>query len=532
MEDAVNGLYSNQDTTSELVIITRGEVSDQDVKLDSVARILLEREISLKVILYPYHPQANTLALRELVSKVRGKIFFVSPSSPSISSQMKLFDAFDSLLTNSAELLLGRQEFDPNTKTIDFEFEVDQSVIGPKTELVAQLFSSNDREDYSGPSFSLIAPNNSKTFTTKSSEYEENGNRFVVSLKSASLGRWRLHFNRKHNDSLMIAVAYIRTNRNEEVITTKCFVSEATTTSPPAVHVLLSQNGHFSPVQGAHLEVSLTNDKGIPYNNARNLPLFDDGLANPDITHGDGIYSRYLTEANAIGYYGVHVRVRSGVQTRLHSGSPDVRGLECCGSSVPKPTRLADHSSKSVSHLDRIISCGFLHVREAFNPEEFVERISDLKVESVNLEDRQVGVSFTSPSSPSTSISVRIFSDSSYDHIRENFEDGRSVLGSSGLDSFSSSLHRRTYTYSLPFPSAGIYHLAIKVTGSNDRSTVSNMVSFFMSADPATLTTECKHFLPLLAPLRLLVIQSHERNMKRSNTTILFVLQSFSSKSH
>ena len=493
--DGINSLHSASDDTSELVIITEGKIEETEYELETIAKTIEKRNISLKVILYPYYPFSNIDAIRQLVSKVKGVLYLVPYSPSHLSNQMKLFDAFDSVMPSKADVLISRKEFDPSVSSVEFQFDLDQSVIGSNTEVIAQLFSSSHKEDLSSPSFSLTSPNRSREFTTKSREFREKEKGFFVSLKTESQGSWKLHYDRQSNDSVMIASTYIRTHGKEGSIKAKCILTEARSSAPPAVHVIVSQSGHPHLVQGAHVDVTLTDDRGNVLSNGRNLQLFDDGLANPDVTQGDGIYSRYLTEVNRNGFYGAQVRIRSGMETRLHTGSTDVPGLECCGSSVPKPTRLTD--SKGVYHLERIINCGFLYVNTNFNPEDHVFRISDLKVESVDAIEREVEVSYSSPLTSIETISARLFQDEQFDQIRSNFEKGIPVSTSSSpghVSSPSSSFHRRNHAFGVSYSSAGIYHLAIKVTGINGRSTISNIVTFFMPADPATLTTEGKDF--------------------------------------
>ena len=482
-----------QDVTADVILITSGNITNTNTEaLERIAETIKRLQLDFKVIIYPYRSASAIHSLRTLVNMVNGKLFLIPDSSSAVVSLMRLYDAFDYMLPTN-DMLIHRQEFNSGDNNINFGFEIDKSVTG-STKLVAQLHHSSAGEDIFGPSLTLLKPDNRK-FTSKSSGVEL-AHGFVVPLHkhSSDTGKWELHFERKSNKSLMIGSAYVRSPSKSDVITAKCILSEATDSLPPAVHVFVSTNGPLKLIQDAQVDVTLTSDDQI----VKTFPLYDDGLANPDVTQGDGIYSRYLYEANRLGFYGVEVRVKSKVdQTKYYEGCRDVAKMTCCGSSVPNITLFGSNEKpEKIFHLQRIVNCGFLYVKRDFNPEDHVDRISDLKVEGVSKSERQVSVSFTAPSR-STSMTASIFTDSQYDRIREHFDEGTPV--SPGYD-FSQTMPRRdretrnNYKLSSHHWSEGIYHLAIRVGEPNGHHKISNIITFFMPTDPSKLTTEGKHF--------------------------------------
>ena len=82
------------------------------------------------------------------------------------------------------------------------------------------------------------------------------------------------------------------------------------------------------------------------------LQLRDNGLASPDVTEGDGVYSAFIQVfARYTGYHSVRVSVESQEETSVNT----LRGVggeggRCCGSSVGRGERrrTEDHIGGSV----------------------------------------------------------------------------------------------------------------------------------------------------------------------------------------
>ena len=78
------------------------------------------------------------------------------------------------------------------------------------------------------------------------------------------------------------------------------------------------------------------------------LQLRDNGLASPDVTEGDGVYSAFIQVfARYTGYHSVRVSVESQEETSVGVGR---EGGRCCGSSVGRGERrrTEDHIGGSV----------------------------------------------------------------------------------------------------------------------------------------------------------------------------------------
>merc|ERR1719461_2336680 len=103
-----------------------------------------------------------------------------------------------------------------------------------------------------------------------------------------------------------------------------------------------------SPVLNAavkmDIKVELNNGSVLSVTNS-SMVLFDNGLGEPDIVGGDGVYSRYLTLYPAPGRYSFSISVDDNNDRAVFvtKGGPTVKkppkaGVStCCGSSVPLP---------------------------------------------------------------------------------------------------------------------------------------------------------------------------------------------------
>lgn len=521
--DSLEKMFLSDDDSSHLVLVTEGKLTDSLPDLDSVAAVINKRNMLLKIAIFPYTQEDERIGeyngIKHLMSKVKSStihlissphlnshssyslesIYPVMSSSETSDSVMsmysKLCDFFDSIPAARQHMLISRQIFPPShssdKRDLEFAFNVDSSLISPNMDLVAQFLSSSQSEEFDGPNYRLEAPNTSDSYETKSKEYTVSTYStpyFEVSLNSAKAGKWTLKHTRQNSNSSFVGVAYARiSGRRRHPIGAKCILSHSPEeTIPPVLYVLLTQD-HSQLVQNALVTVTLTDDLGEPILGAQNLPLVDDGLATPDITQGDGIYSRYLTETSRGGFFGVQVKVRSNFlnSTFLHHGSTDVRGVECCGSSVPRPSR----PLKQVLDLERTVDCGFILVKD-FNGEAFTERITDLHIASVDTFNRKVTVTWTAPGLSFDRMELKFFRSDDYASIRRNFDSYGTFVMQSNNRVARNHGEREKFTHSFNVTDAaeGIYYVAIRVDTSNRRSFISNLSPFYMTSDPASIT--------------------------------------------
>lgn len=550
--DILEKSFGSEDDSSHLVVITEGKLTDSNIDLDHIASSVNRRNMPFKIAIFPYIQEdernGHYDGIKYLVSKINGSsihlisssssqlnafahasVFTVdsiypgSSSAPKYASSSnvvgassataasdesdsatmysKLCDVFDSIFPNRQHMLISRQLFYPSTthsldetgKDIQFSFNVDNSLLNSSIDLVAQFISSNQNEEFDGPTYHLEGWKENAVYDTKSTEYTQSTFStpyFQVPLGFAGSGKWTLKHTRQNVNSTFVGVAYAKiSSRRRHPITAKCIISnyEPEEFIPPVLNVFLSRD-QTHLVQNASVTVTLTDDLGEPLPEAQNLPLFDDGLTTPDITQGDGIYSRYLPETSRGGFYGVQVKIRSGNSTLLHKGSSDAKGVECCGSSVPKTNR----NLEQVLDLERTVDCGYIYVKVPFNAAEFTERITDLQIDSVDTINRKVKVIWTVPSLDFDRMELKVFRYNEWRMINQHDFDsyGTTVIRlTNPTDHIRSHGEREKHVHSFNVTDSneGIYYVAIRVQ-TTSRSFISNIATYYMTSDPASST--------------------------------------------
>lgn len=493
-EKSLTSLKMSGDTTSELVIVTEGNTIDKESDMDAIADMLLRKGVPLRVVVFPYMRGSNIEPIRELVSKVKGTIHLIPHDSrlqqKLVAYQLRLFSAFDSFLTMNQNLLIASQPFESASGLIQFDFQLDNSLFHSHIELVTQFYTTNGQGLF-GPSYRLVGEGN-RSFSHRGPNFKGSDRAFVIPLNEVRPGRWQLEYNAANETLVGIAYARVSAQVRPTPVSGKCIISGLSDKNdrPPTLHVILTHD-QTNFVQHSLVKAIVSDESGQPLPGTEDLNLSDDGLGAPDVTEGDGIYSRYLTEVNQRGFYSIKVHVQSKPETYLYTGSRDVDGVECCGSSVPKLTdRDSNNPSHSIANLQRVIDCGYMFIDAKFNPENFAERISDLRVVHVDKKSRKVVVRFSEPIGAGIRYEMKVFPDSAYPLIRMSFEAYGKSLDQPALGPFPKH-EEKTHPVQLPYQEGGIYHIAIRVF-SDEQQTISNIVTFSMVPDPAILKPEGK----------------------------------------
>lgn len=127
------------------------------------------------------------------------------------------------------------------------------------------------------------------------------------------------------------------------------------------------------------------------------IRILDSGNGDPDITKGDGIYTRYFYPNNGSGIYQFDIQVTDNGNTAYTLpdifDSSEYSDLNCCGSLIPAPSK-----KQSISSFQRIIPTMTVFVSDeklGGNYFNNIGHISDLHVEMVNT--TKIRLTWTSP---------------------------------------------------------------------------------------------------------------------------------------
>ena len=153
------------------------------------------------------------------------------------------------------------------------------------------------------------------------------------------------------------------------------------------------------PIRSAHVEVTVTKHQcNATYDCSRTFRLLDTGSGDPDVTRGDGVYSRYFSAAETgPGTYSFEVTVSDNGNT-AYSLSEDAvadksRAPEpCCGSVVQTPSKQPlPPFERTLPKITLLISRDQL----PSGPEKLLGKVGDLKAELVD--GARVRLSWSSP---------------------------------------------------------------------------------------------------------------------------------------
>lgn len=155
------------------------------------------------------------------------------------------------------------------------------------------------------------------------------------------------------------------------------------------------------PVLGAKVEVTVTKTCN-PCNQTQDgntrtykFDLLDTGSGDPDITKGDGIYTRYFSASEAgIGFYTFEVKVTDNGNTAYSwAESTKISDKPCCGSTVPST------GVEPISPFQRILPKQTIFISSQdilTSSQSAAGKIGDLKVVII-AEDMKARLSWTAP---------------------------------------------------------------------------------------------------------------------------------------
>ncbi|XP_055587922.1 calcium-activated chloride channel regulator 1-like [Uranotaenia lowii] len=230
----------------------------------------------------------------------------------------------------------------------------------------------------------------------------------MISAVLNETGTWTYTIDRFNGNPQPHYVQVIATPRSKyaPVINARSWIHQSRSGGPPVIFAEV-RRGEL-PVSSALVEVTVTRpDKvcqagtGMVSECRERFRLLDTGAGDPDITKGDGVYSRYFNaeEFGGAGAYQLEVTISDNGNTAYSMAenlgygvsSYNPHPVRCCGSSIAAPLK------QSLSPFQRTLQPMTVFVtQEQLNEENrrLVGRISDL---SADVEGRKVRLSWTSP---------------------------------------------------------------------------------------------------------------------------------------
>ena len=232
------------------------------------------------------------------------------------------------------------------------------------------------------------------------------------------------------------------------------------------------------------------------------LSLRDTGLASPDVTRGDGVYSAFIPVfARYAGYHSVRITVENTELTTVSTpaGRPE-DGASCCGSSLGGGER------RRTGQFSRYYTQPSLYIVRTTTTNTDVtppSKITDLHLTSTNMSSLLISLSWTAPggdldSGRVSSYEVRCHSDPTALAEDKFLESGLPVTPSLPI-TVGDYLALQNTTGPIPATNQVFYYAIISYDQAGNRSPVSNIVS--VSIEELLTTTDSSTVSP--ATLRL-----------------------------
>ncbi|ROT86008.1 hypothetical protein C7M84_022878 [Penaeus vannamei] len=435
MQEALRVLNEGDATGATIILVTTGTGPTPSREVDEMIRLAETRRLRVEVVLYPLTERrgaaAITHGLERLVEASRGTIFTVMDEGVGNDSKVKMMVALmDSLLAAvrqnapshapGSPVLVHSAGYPGGIASMsEGSFALDES-LGQDARFSVYYYDLN----HVGNAIQLTAPSGQMIASVNVQEEDGDVNMIFVNLEKAERGLWTYKVENRA-DSHQGLYVQVTAKRNASTglqvrLWTNSGSRPINSSDPSAPVIVYAEvKDGVAPILDARVVAKLqrlgTNVTGSNYEPIY-LELWDNGIGDPDITKGDGIYSRYLPTLRGypgryllsadIDYNSGMAVIAKGPPTRHHKGPSshlahyfqhpnyDSWNSEqtCCGSAIPHV-----HTRRAPPFL-RHETWGVLEVvapppsRDNVPP----SRILDLKVD-VNDTVHEISLRWTAP---------------------------------------------------------------------------------------------------------------------------------------
>ncbi|CAL4078066.1 unnamed protein product, partial [Meganyctiphanes norvegica] len=366
---------------SNIIMITSGSHSRKN-EAKEVEQMVKSEGLRLVLLLYPVvdrpgHP-TPTHALADIAKKSGGSIITVMDEGVGNDSKVSMLvslmealraavmvgGAITPALVHSHSYPGGRASLAEGTFVLD-------DTLGRAVRFAVYYYSLA----HVGNTIKLTGPSGSTFASVSLQEEDQDVNMIFVSLREAERGVWRYHVENRADSHQALHVQVTADNRLDNPVTVRVWTSQDRENHQPdavethtrdklratAESVIIYGEIKINdiPVMGAAVMAILqrlgTNSTGGTYP-AVNVPLLDLGTGEPDITRGDGVYSRFAPALAGPARYSIVLMVDAGQgviplpRPQRHDyrhqhkiidmqmpilGEGGALGGGCCGSSLP-----------------------------------------------------------------------------------------------------------------------------------------------------------------------------------------------------
>ncbi|XP_042238989.1 calcium-activated chloride channel regulator 4A-like [Homarus americanus] len=419
---------------SILILITTGSGPTPQREVDEMTYLAKQRHLKVEAVLYPLTERrgaaAATHGLESLMAATQGSIHTVMDEGVGNDSKVKMMVALmDALLAAvqknappsapGAPVLVHSAAYPGGIASMSAgSFALDDS-LGPNARFSVYYYDLN----HVGNAIELTAPSGQKIASVNVQEEDGDVNMIFISLEKAERGLWTYSVENRA-DSHQGLYVQVTSKRNSSLgLQVRLWTSSGSrpvNSSDPSTPVVIyaEVKASVAPIMDARVVAKIqrlgTNATGSNYQPIF-LDLWDNGIGDPDVTKGDGVYSRYLPPLPGnpgryllsadIDYNSGLAVIAKGPPTRHHKTSSShlphyyQHGYDnwnsaetCCGNGLPHV-----HTRRAAPFL-RHVTWGVLEVVSPPSVRDNVppSRILDLRVE-VNDTVHEISLRWTAP---------------------------------------------------------------------------------------------------------------------------------------
>ncbi|CAL4125495.1 unnamed protein product [Meganyctiphanes norvegica] len=424
LQEAVRAINSDESTNvgGTVIFLTAAGGSASHRELEQMIHLAIERKIRVEAVLYPFmehHVTPNDdIALRQLVASTEGSVFTIIDegvgSDSKVSMMVALMDALLAAVRHSAPspaftapLLVYNSVYPGGSADMaEGLFTLDSS-LGYDVTFAVYYYDLS----HVGNTIKLTSPSE-KILTSVDMQEDGDANVIFVKLVTAERGTWRYQVENLAESQQALYIQVTALENPGQQVDLKVWTSAASNTvnldgssSPVIVYAELKDN--LQPILKAQV-VGILKRQGANATGSLYQPiyfdLYDIGYGDPDITAGDGVYSRYLPQLPAHyghqGQYELIISVDNNKHqanipfSHIFSNSINYENWDhsfCCGSFVHYG------QVKPMKEFQRSKLYGVLTLASRSNEDKIPpSRILDLRTE-VNFTTREVFLHWTAP---------------------------------------------------------------------------------------------------------------------------------------
>ncbi|CAG9810973.1 unnamed protein product [Chironomus riparius] len=377
------------DAISSIILIGPGMYNCSEEIMTEIIEKCKSANIKIVTVNYPIIG-INRVPMDELAIKTEGEAFTVleKKKNEDKSSLATFFELTNVFMYISAKFHHGdaselpieiyrKELIDSNTsgdstksRTYTDSFNVDDT-----TKNINFFVYNYDRKELGSviEDISLTSPN--QVSFSRISELRSDYHQLTLVGNLSGIGSWHYNIKRFYGNQqphFVQVLAYPKIDTNN-FITARAWIKRPSTGAPNIIYAEVMQGS--LPILDALVEVVVRQPSGRD----ERIQLFDSGNSDPDVTKGDGVYSRYYT-VDEPGMYRFSIKITDNGNTAYSQIDRDPsKQIHCCGSAI------TTQSKQPVTPFTRYITpiTLFISAEEIENEKSkipFIGRIGDLHV--------------------------------------------------------------------------------------------------------------------------------------------------------